>query len=215
MKVPSLALLLMASMAFVLTGCSDNSGPVVGPNGQTLAASNSPAALSKTGEGLHQATGTGHWATTPWGNARIRFAFSAIQHANGTTSGELQLNDESGECYFHAKVTELRIEPGQPNMAELIGTIDKGGAGKGAPPYVSTVFVVVVDNGEGKKATGPDMISYIPWFGPGDAEYYGTTVEALLALTPRQFLSWAFDAFQPPGETSFLRPVEYGSVEVK
>jgi hypothetical protein len=127
----------------------------------------------------------------------------------------LRLNDESGVCYVRATVTQLRIDPDHPNMAELIGTIDKGGGGKGAPTLVSTVFAVVVDNGEGKNSSGPDMISYIPWFAQGDPEAMGTTLDALLAMTPTQFLTWCFDAFQPPGETSFLRPVEHGSVMVK
>jgi hypothetical protein len=44
MKIMSLALLLMASMAFVLVGCSDNSAPLVAPTDQSA---QTPAPLAK------------------------------------------------------------------------------------------------------------------------------------------------------------------------
>jgi PBP1b-binding outer membrane lipoprotein LpoB len=44
MKIMSLALLLMASMAFVLVGCSDKSAPLVAPTDQSA---QTPAPLAK------------------------------------------------------------------------------------------------------------------------------------------------------------------------
>ena len=47
MKTVSHVLLLMASMAFVLLGCSDNSAPIVAPNDQALSTPTSSATLEK------------------------------------------------------------------------------------------------------------------------------------------------------------------------
>jgi hypothetical protein len=217
MRTLTSVVIVFACVGLALLGCADRSQPLGAPTDKAVSAS-----LAKGGN-LHSATGTGHWAYCPaFGVSRIRFAFSGIQHADGTVSGELQLDDSSQACYLHAKVTQLKIDPDHSNMAELICTVDKGGAGKGAPTFVSTLFVVVVDNGEGKNATGPDQISYIDWFTPDlllGYPYNGSkTMAEVLALTPSQYLDWEAgnwaDYLAPEGG-SFLRVIEHGSVQVK
>jgi hypothetical protein len=59
MKILSLALLLVASMAFVLLGCSDKSAPIVAPNDQGMVSS-SASSLAK-GDVLYSATGGAHF----------------------------------------------------------------------------------------------------------------------------------------------------------
>jgi len=57
MKTFCCAFLLMASMAFVLLGCSDNSGPVAASNEQVTAPSNA-SSLAKGGPVVHSVTGS-------------------------------------------------------------------------------------------------------------------------------------------------------------
>jgi len=49
MKLLSVAVLLMASLAFVLMGCSDNSAPLVSPTDRAISSPSLPAVLAKAG----------------------------------------------------------------------------------------------------------------------------------------------------------------------
>ena len=77
MKILSVALLLMASMAFVLLGCSDKSTSPVTPGEQTIGAPSSSAGLAKMGDEQHSATGSAHYRSIPiTGETNVTYSFS-------------------------------------------------------------------------------------------------------------------------------------------
>jgi hypothetical protein len=101
------------------------------------------------------ATGSGHMVR-PDGTFRS-FSFSARRYADGTSTGQLQLNSRSFDVVVHIKVDCLRVVG---NVAHLSGRItrisnpDEGEVGE-------LNRVEVRDNGEGANAP-PDQVSTIP-----------------------------------------------------
>ena len=57
----SFVLLLMASLVFVLLGCSDNSEPITGPNDQALPMSLTATPLAKGGDVVGSVSGQGRY----------------------------------------------------------------------------------------------------------------------------------------------------------
>jgi hypothetical protein len=215
MKVVSYALLLMASMAFVLVGCSDNSAPVVAPSEQAVATITSPGPLAKMGADMHSATGNAHWRIIG-SQYRVRFSFSAIQHADGSITGEVRNNDEGPTFKMHAKVWDLKVEG---NQAKICFTFSKGSIyGPPGGPYTDIsgwlVCVVVVDNGEGKSATGPDIVSLVEGGPPGYEYEPGVTVEDVLAMGIDEFLTYILNYYQQP-YSWFMPAIDQGSVQVR
>jgi hypothetical protein len=196
MKVLSCALLLMASMAFVLFGCSDNSNSLVTPNDQAIAPSTSHAVLAKMGEGIHSATGTGH-AWYIWDRSPALCSFSAILHADGRCSGEIQDIDKGQPFYFHGKVYDLRVEE---NRARVSWKCTRGSwPAYGAPDMTGWLgMMVVVDNGKGNGATEHDLMSMI-WLDP-PGTYYGEltppmTIEQIFAMEIDDYLNYIHSNF--------------------
>ena len=86
----SVMLMMMASLAFVLVGCTENSAPIAGPNDQALSSPTLPTALAK-GSWVMMATGSGgQW----WQDAHWAFAFTAQKDADGV-KGQIQVYDRS------------------------------------------------------------------------------------------------------------------------
>jgi len=152
MRTLSLALLLIASMAFVVPGCSENSSSVVTPSNQSLSLPVASVALEKGGV-VHSATGGGH-VSDFWGQEfRWTFSFSAREFGDGGCSGEVQFVDHTG-VRFHGTIIDLNVID---NKAKLCWTSTSG-------PWVGLFGCAVVeDNGEGQNASGPDMMTGILW----------------------------------------------------
>jgi hypothetical protein len=221
MKNLSLALLLVASMAFVLVGCSDNSAPLVSPEDAVVSSVTSQASLAK-GDVLNSATGSAHYKFVSGSlQSRVRFSFSAVRHANGTCSGEVQNNDEGPTFNFHGKVFDLKVEDNAAKFAFKFsyGTyygIPFGDWYGGVDISAFTAWCVVVDNGQGKNATGADLVSWILWT---DGSDIGTaTIEDVNAMGPQAYLNWIKNVICPMYNISyddFLGQFDNGSIRVK
>jgi hypothetical protein len=132
------------------------------------------------------ATGSGHMVR-PDGTFRS-FSFSARKYADGTSTGELQLNSRSFDVVVHIKIDCLRVVGNVAHMSGRITRVsnpDEGEVGE-------LNRVEVRDNGEGSNAP-PDQVSTIP-ANPGDAD--PTT------------------CVDPPTNTT-IRTVQRGNVQVR
>ena len=212
MKTLSLALLLMASMAFVLLGCSDNSSPLVSPTDPVLQAqtANQSLGLSK-GEVVHSATGSGHISILDGTPYNDNWSFSATQRADGKCSGQVQYTDREYSYTFHGDVVNLQVEDhgAKGKWAKLDWTCKRG------PTYPGMQddkfgFVVVIDNGEGKNASGPDMISFGILVSQEGAQT--RTLQQLKDMTPSEFVSWLIDQL---GEEYALYAYQNGNIQVR
>jgi hypothetical protein len=108
------------------------------------------------------ATGSGHMVR-PDGTFRS-FSFSARRYADGTSTGQLQLNSRSFDVVVHIKIDCLRVVGNVAYMSGRITRInnpDEGEVGE-------LNRVEVRDNGEGANAP-PDQVSTIP-ANPDDAD---------------------------------------------
>ena len=116
------------------------------------AVAQSPAAPNPV---VASATGSGHMVR-PDGTFRS-FSFTARRYADGTSSGELQLNSRSFDVVVHIKIDCLRVVG---NVAHLSGRITRiNNPAEGTVGELNRVEVR--DNGEGAKAP-PDQVSTIP-----------------------------------------------------
>ena len=217
MKTLSLALLLMACMAFVLVGCSDNSGSVSGPSGQAIPPQ-SAGSLAKMGRDMHSVTGSAHWRSVPvTGQTNARYSFSAILHADGHSTGEVVTRDEGPIFYGHARVYDLKVDG---NIGKMAFRFTRGNLNGFFPGDVAIDDIygwcVVIDNGEGVNATGPDLVSMILFT---DGSDIGTgTIPGLDAMQPQEFLDWMRDYLLPIYGVSYdeyLSPADNGSVKVR
>lgn len=107
---------------------------------------------------VHSATGSGGLRDDLWGGEYRSFAFTAVQHSDGTTTGELQIKNRYQQVVIHMRVESLFV---YGNVAGLAGTITKCDAD---PIRVGNWGAcVVADNGEGKMAL-PDQFSGLYWY---------------------------------------------------
>jgi hypothetical protein len=132
------------------------------------------------------ATGSGHMVR-PDGTFRS-FSFSARRYADGTSTGQLQLNSRSFDVVVHIEIDCLRVVGNVAHMSGRITRVsnpDEGEVGE-------LNRVEVRDNGEGSNAP-PDQVSTIP-ANPGDAD--------------------ATTCVDPPTNTT-IRTVQRGDVQVR
>jgi hypothetical protein len=107
------------------------------------------------------ATGSGHMIRSGFNRT---FSFSAVKRADGTVTGQIQLNSRSLAVVVHIRVDCLRIEG---NKAHMSGRVTR--SSDPSQGFVGELNrLVVEDNGEGQNAP-PDMISGIPE-NPGNAD---------------------------------------------
>jgi hypothetical protein len=163
MKILPLVLLLMASMAFVLVGCSDNSAPLVAPTEQALSTPTSSATLGKgcavagsvVGKGRCSVSGTG--ANAGFLDA-VTFAFDATEYKNGTCRGEYEMDyllDNRVTLVIKGKIKGIKF---YGNVAMFWGEVQT--------PFLIDIFgkqlwrqiFVVTDNGKHKRGI-PDRMS--------------------------------------------------------
>lgn len=100
------------------------------------------------------ATGSGHMVRNGFYRT---FSFSAREHADGTTRGELQLRSPEFDVVVHLEIDCLRVVGNRAHMSGVItytSNTDEAFVGE-------RNRLVVEDNGEGRSAL-PDMVSGIP-----------------------------------------------------
>jgi hypothetical protein len=193
MKILSLVLLLMASLVFVLPGCTDNAAPLAGPTDQALSIQSAPSGLGKGVGILHSATGS---ANVFFEGKPFTFAFTAHEYADLSCKGEYQI-------YVHAQPPEWGKIHGT-----VIGTIET----KSGFPGFYDAFVVV-DNGEGQKSS-PDMYTTSIFWTESLSE-----AQAVWALPPDQVINaivqeqLSFGNVVTPEQV--LIPIEMGNVQVR
>jgi hypothetical protein len=208
MKILSVALLLMASLAFVMLGCSDKSSTLVTPSDQTITASSSPASLSK-GVLVASASGNAQLYLDLDGNPTVErsdvlrvYTFNAREYAGGSYSGEITtLGAPYKQWNFKGTVIQLKV---QGNKAKILFRPYKaGGLAAGAEDYI--VCHLVVDNGEGTNAESPDMGTVWWMFEPSELPYF-------MGLSPDGFLEFLAKQEFP---FDYLVPNTVGNVQVR
>ncbi|MBP1648394.1 MAG: hypothetical protein H6Q30_1839 [Bacteroidetes bacterium] len=232
MKILSVALVLMASLAFVLLGCSDNSSPVVSPTDQVLSSPTSSTGLAKAGvEVIHSLRGSANayytlwygpdgsvWGTIPGPKQKGRFynveTVQADAYSSGTASGSFRYQflgklPPSVEGGFfgkvEGKVIKLAVEG---NKAFLVVEVTKWELWP-LPAWFAQVFV---DNGEG--ASSSDELSQ--WFvtdAPDVDPGYGSR-DFWLTMDPDAFISWSTDQLEGTG-VPVLFPIDHGNIQVR
>ncbi len=211
MKILQLALLLIASLAFVLIGCSDTPTSMSAGPAQGL---NTPTGFAKVGAVIHTATGCARIRAF-WGYSyKTEFSFCATLTLQGISSGEVVMTDQSslksgGEISkFRGEIFNLQVEG---NRAKLNWTYTSG-------PWTGMYGCTVVeDNGEGAKA-GPDMASAFLWTDGSDLGGY--TISQVIAMSPNEYIGWLEDyvfveLMGMPAGTPALEPTDHGNVQVQ
>jgi hypothetical protein len=107
------------------------------------------------------ATGSGHMIRNGFNRT---FSFSAVKRADGTVTGQLELNSREFDVVLHIQIDCLRIEGNNAHMSGIITRSSNPAEGE----VGELNRLVVQDNGEGPKAP-PDMISGIP-ANPGNVD---------------------------------------------
>jgi hypothetical protein len=190
MKQFCCALLMMASMALVLAGCSESSNVPVLPDDQALVPSQAPA-LSKVAAVVGSAVGGGHIETADPSTdfSAVKIGFTALKYADGSYGGQVELDmvnlDKSVVKKIHGPVKGVKFY-GNVAMfwAELRTEFAVDFFGKASWREI----FVVTDNGEGKSAA-PDRMSN-PWLTseevwPGEFEtFWAMDAAAFLASIP-------------------------------
>jgi len=194
MKTLSLVLLLMASMAFVLLGCSDNSGPIAGPNDQAFSAGASPTALAKGAVERSVTGNANYWIAGKMGVLTInakQYADKVIGRINLVTTAfnptDSKMRGEVVAVTFYDDYSFLNGISGPTALFWWREEVAGWGLGKFFASFV-------VDKGQGSKAMDAD------WAGPVDGPY-----DAIIDLTPEEInTNW-------PG---YFVPIAVGNVEV-
>jgi hypothetical protein len=113
------------------------------------------ASRAEGGPVIGSATGSGHMVR-PDGTFRS-FSFAAVEHADGTVRGQLQLNSRGFDVFVHIAIDCLRVEG---NIAYMSGLITHSSNPDEA--FVGELNRwAVQDNGEGARAAA-DLVSSIP-----------------------------------------------------
>lgn len=117
-----------------------------------LLAQSAPAAPNPV---VASATGSGHMVR-PDGTFRS-FSFAATKRADGTVTGQVQLNSRGFEVFVHLSVDCLRVEGNTAYMSGRLTHVSDPEQG-----FVGELNRwAVQDNGEGPDAP-PDLVSSIP-----------------------------------------------------
>src|SRR5207253_11109548 len=133
---------------------------------------------------VHSARGSG---TIQFAANREHISFSAVQRADGTASGNAEIQDISAGVTVHIEVDCLNVIG---NVATISGIVTRSSDPTRVPEGFEGIFQVVDnDNGEGKDAP-PDFMSEANFFAVGT----GTDCRV-------------------PGEFDLV-PLEHGNVQV-
>jgi hypothetical protein len=173
----------MASMAFVLLGCSDNSNSLVSTNERT----NASGSLSKSAP-MHSVTGSSLVRfTDAYGSVKIgTLTINAFLYQDGTADGTYNWVTFRGTGFTsdtkwggQGKVKFLTMYPGSPygNAAVICGL-------EGDKSSLPNQYLVwfLVDNGQGGSASGPDLCS--EFVVSSSSDNASLTPEQIYALYP-------------------------------
>jgi len=208
MKILSCALLLMASMAFVLLGCSDNLNSPVTPTDQANSSASLPASLAKGGRVVHSATGA---VNTFLGGKIQSWAFTAREYADETCDGEYQINVHSAprvDGFIHGQVMSLKLYDYNGGKAAVIG----GKEIITGYPGSYDVFVVI-DYGEGSKSA-PDCFTTYIYFGDEASArlVWDMNPDGVVAATVEEHNSWSDNKIKA---ADLIVPIQMGNVQVR
>jgi hypothetical protein len=209
MKILSLALLLTASLAFLLVGCTDNSSPIEASADQALSTGTSPSALAKGGPMIHSASGN---CGDVIDGGPVTWAFDAREDAGGC-SGECQIflhGQGKADGWMHGKVMSLAVYPDYPGgKAAVVGGLFTKGALSG-----NFFAFVVIDYGEGKKAQA-DKYTRIVFFNTDETyarEVWLYAPDDVVNVIAHQWEVCCQVVLDP----DFVRvPTKWGNVQVK
>lgn len=130
-------MLLIAVVAFVLEGCSNNPSTPVTPGDQIMLASSAPASVGKNGPIVHSVQG-GFWFDDYGNGKKVQNTIGAHQYANGSVDGMYLVNcanafDHDRFCNAHARVIFMKVHDnvlGYEKFA-VVGGFEPNGPGKG------------------------------------------------------------------------------------
>ncbi len=208
MKILSLALLLMASMAFVLAGCSDISAPVASPTEQTSSTQSGTPSLAKGGPVVHSVTGSTNIQYGEYWEGKEIFGTLTISgrlYADGSCDGEYEFIDHVVEWKdynkTHGKILSLKFYDNKV----LVGGEEVSGV------YYKGWFdaFLLVDNGQGTNASNADMRSWIYCEPPDNCDYIKSTVWRMM---PEEFVT--FEETTIPTRSSLML-VTQGNLQIR
>jgi hypothetical protein len=208
MKTSSLALLLVACMAFVMLGCSENPNAVVNPGEQNTGTSGHAISLEKGKPILHTATG----ASNEFYQGKMQtWAFNAKQYADGSYDGVVQIfvhSQPRDYGFLHCEVMSLKVHD-MPDGAKaaVIGMveIEKG------PFNGSYDAFVVYDYGEGIKAH-PDMFTTTICWDPANSL---ENMRQVWNMSPDDVIQKILDLHPGLTREDVLVPVDEGNVQIR
>ena len=201
----------IASSAFVLLGCSDNSNALVTPSDQTLATASSPSSLAKGGAVVGSAVGGGS-IVTPGGDvtmfSSVKFGFTALMYKDGTCGGQVEMDlvgmDASLVKKIHGTVMGAKFEG---NVAMFWAELRTEFVVDLVGPATWRQIFVVTDNGEGENSV-PDRMSN-PWLTSEDLA--PEEFDTYWAMSPSAFLGTIPVDIGTPAEY----PLERGNIQVR
>jgi hypothetical protein len=199
MRHLSFVILLIAMVAFVLAGCSDNPSTPVTPGDQAIAASAAPASLAKKGPIVHSVQG-GFWFDDYGNGKKVQNTIAAHQYADGSVDGRYLIN--AANAYDHqrwyndyARVIYLRVYDNVEGYEKfaVVGGFEPNGPSKG---YYEVWWLAI--NGPGGKNYTADGLFF---------SLDSSAVAAVWGLSPA-------DLFAIPG-LSPSPPIDAGSLSIK
>jgi hypothetical protein len=134
------------------------------------------------------------------------FSITANLYANGSADGVLNVVDHDYAEKHHGRVIDLKVKG---NMAKPTWIYTSG------PRKGAYGFIVLVDNGEGKKATGPDKRSWALWL-EKDEIFEGKSVADFIKMSPSELIAF-YQTLLGPGDDpeSIYYVVKNGNIQVK
>jgi hypothetical protein len=138
--------------------------PVIAPalGALVLALTLVPPAAGNANPVVHSATGSGHQDDVDAVTGEVfnrTFAFSAVQHADGTTEGNAQIESRKFDLVIHMRIDCLYVAP-DGKTARLSGVITRTSRPFADAPVGEVHRFTVQDNGE--PGAGVDKFSGVP-----------------------------------------------------
>ena len=226
----------MASLAFVLLGCSDRSAPIVAPTDPVVSSPVTMTGLPKCGvKVLNSLSGSADnyyrlwygddgtlWGTLPAPKQRGGFytveTFHADANSDGTASGSFHYEflgklppGVAGGFFgkFDGKVIKLAVEG---NKAFVVVEITKWDLWS-LPAWFAQVFI---DNGKGNWSR--DKVSeWFTTFAPDvahDPQGIGSR-DLWMTMGPNDFIKWTTDQLSAYPYAPVLFPIDNGNIQVR
>jgi len=225
MKILSVSLLLMATIAFVLIGCSDDSGTVVPPNDGAVSTPGAPAGFAKSGPGVHSVSGNVHvFVQTTNGTSDKHWSVFSNMSMNAVLGQGNIVSGTIKSCYigtplpgsfpeFSGKMIQLIVEenPEVGRMAKVMFEVTKGV--ELFPPEFGPTPVgclVIVDGGEGTNALPDCISSLVAIDSPETMQSYG-----FYDLTPGGYIEGIIPILPYFGLDSPYQGISNGNIQVR